>query len=560
MHDPSPHLFLRQLLLDRRALLGGLAASSAGTLLPAFGRGVASSPSIVGDPEDLAAAQRLIGLDFTAAQLAQAGGSVARQRSGFAAMRQHAVDWWTTPAFHFDPLPPGALPPPAGPHPNYTAQPGNASTKPGDLAYASIPQLAGLLRQRTVTSRQLTELCIARLRRHDPQLLCVVTLLERQALAAADRADQEIAAGRIRGLLHGIPYGAKDLFAWPGAPTTFGAAPFKGQVLGAKATVLERLERAGAVLVAKLSLGALAMGDVWFGGRTRNPWNPAQGSSGSSAGPAAAVAAGLLPFALGSETCGSIVSPCQRCGVAGLRPSFGLVSRHGAMPLSWTMDKVGPIARHATDLGIVFDAIRGPDGRDASVRAVGFPSPSLVALRGLRVGVLDDARRRRRPHSELLAWLTEQGAVVAPARLPEFPFRALMTILGCEAATAFDDLTRSPDLDKLTRQDAGAWPTSFRAARFVPAVEYLRATRIRTQLCQAMHALMQQHDVLLGDSALPCTNLTGNPSLVLPCASGRGRGPASTAIIGRLFGEAILLAIGEGWQKHTRFHLGRPVE
>jgi Asp-tRNA(Asn)/Glu-tRNA(Gln) amidotransferase A subunit family amidase len=547
--------FLRQIAVDRRAFLGGLAASAA---LP-----LVSSKNPLGTKEDIAAAQRLTGLEFSDQEIEQIAPSVERIRAGFEELRRHEVTFWTPPAWNFDPLPPGVKPPSTESEFEVRPSTGQISTSDSDLAYASIPQLAGLLKSGKLSSRRLTTLAIQRLEQHDPQLHCVVTLLKASALAAADQADREIAAGQWRGILHGIPYGAKDLFAWPGAPTTFGAAPYKNQIVDMKATVLRKLEAQGAILVAKLTLGALAMGDYWFGGQTRNPWNPKQGSSGSSAGPAAAVAAGLLPFAIGTETLGSIVSPCRRCGVAGLRPTFGTVSRHGAMPLSWSMDKIGPIARHAIDLAIVYDAIRGADGKDSMIRNHGFAWPPSKSLQGLRVGLVA-SRGSKLEQSDMVKWLRERGAKVSKLELPDFPYRALRNILTAEAATAFDDLTRSDDIDTLTRQTANSWPSTFRAARFVPAVEYLRATRMRTQLIEAMHTTMQDIDIYLatasGNSSLYCTNLTGHPTVILPSSqSSRSKQPESLTLVGQLYGESTLLGVANEWQKDTKWHLGRPI-
>ncbi|MGK0352959.1 MAG: hypothetical protein ACJAYX_003648, partial [Planctomycetota bacterium] len=342
--------------LDRRTFL--LAAGA----VPA-----AIALSKADDPSDMAAFARLAGLEFTEKERAQADEQLDSLRADYRKLRQQKIDFEMSPSTHFDPHPMGVQRAPATARrtieiPMDVAMPGTDH----DLAFATVLELASLLRQGKVTSRGLTELCLARLQRFDADLFCVINLLREQALAQADQRDQELAAGTDRGPLHGIPYGAKDLFAWPNVPTTFGAAPYQDQIWNIKATPLQRLEDAGAVLCAKLSLGALAMGDLWYGGRTRNPFNPEQGSSGSSAGSASSVAAGLLPFALGTETLGSIVSPCSRCGVGGLRPTFGAVSRYGAMPLSWTMDKVGAITRSAIDAGIVFDAMRGADGKDPS--------------------------------------------------------------------------------------------------------------------------------------------------------------------------------------------------
>jgi Asp-tRNA(Asn)/Glu-tRNA(Gln) amidotransferase A subunit family amidase len=553
--------FLRELASTRRGFLGGLAA---GCVLP--GR-LLDTPDAVGDDaEDIAGAARLFGLSFSDDELKSAARRAARARGNFLALRKHPVDWWTAPACNFDPLPPGAKPPSLDGKAEFAVPKRDDPTAPEDLAYASITELAGRLRAGKVTSRQLTQLCLSRLKKHDPKLLCVVTLLEKEALATADRMDKEIVEGKWRGPLHGIPYGAKDLYAWPGAPTTFGAAPYKDQVLDLKATVLAKLEDSGAVLVAKLSLGALAMGDVWFKGRTRNPWNTDQGSSGSSAGPAAAVSGGLVPFAIGSETCGSIISPCSRCGVSGLRPTFGLVSRHGAMPLSWSMDKVGPIARTATDLAIVFDAIRGPDGKDAMMRDAGFQWPAARPLKGLKIGLVGGGRGNawsEGPNAEFVGWLEKHGAATERASFPEVPYGALMQILSVEAATAFDDLTRSDDLGTLRRQEPGSWPHTFRAARFVPAVEFLRAARVRSELLVKVHEMMGKFDALLSPRSgvsLYATNLSGHPAVVLPHGRGR-RGPAPSVItlIGRLYDESTILGIASAWQKATQWHTGRPI-
>jgi Asp-tRNA(Asn)/Glu-tRNA(Gln) amidotransferase A subunit family amidase len=318
-------------------------------------------------------------------------------------------------------------------------------------------------------------------------------------------------------------------------------------------------------LVAKLALGALAMGDLWFGGRTRNPWQPDQGSSGSSAGPAAAVAAGLVPFAIGTETLGSIVSPCRQCGTAGLRPTFGTVSRHGAMPLSWTLDKVGPIARTAVDAALVFDAIRGADGKDAAARTAAFPWRRGRGLQGLRLGVLTGERVLQRDEDRaFLAWLEQQGSKPAPVTLPEAPYQAMLLMLHAEAAAAFDDLLRSGGLPQLDGQADDDWPNQFRSARSVPAVEYLRAARLRTELQRAMAKTMAAIDVLVapthGGPTLACTNLTGHPTYVLPVGrSERDAGrPTVLALVGRLYGEAEVLAVAEHWQEATPWHRGRP--
>ena len=341
-----------------------------------------------------------------------------------------------------------------------------------DLAFDSIAQLAALIKSRQITSEELTRLYLERLKKYGPKLLCVTTLTEDLALEQARRADREIAEGKYRGLLHGIPYGAKDLLATKGIRTTWGSAPYTNQVFSEDAAVIKRLEKAGAVLVAKLTLGELAMGDVWYGGQTRNPWDRAMGSSGSSAGPAAATAAGLVAFAIGTETHGSIVSPATRCGVTGLRPTYGRVSRAGAMQLSASMDKIGPMCRAVEDCAIVFNAIYGPDDLDQTIYDAPFNYNPKVKLKDLRIGFLKKDFDQANKTNDLaaLAKLKELGADLIPIELPHFPLNDIEMVLGVEAAAAFDDLTRSGLDDLMARQTQGAWPSIFRKARFVPAV------------------------------------------------------------------------------------------
>ena len=380
--------------------------------------------------------------------------------------------------------------------------------KDEELAFLPVAELGPLVRSGRVTSTELTTLYLDRLRKYDGQLKCVVTLTERLALEQAARADAEIAAGRYRGPLHGIPWGAKDLIAVPGYPTTWGAPQFRGQQLEQTATVARRLEDAGAVLVAKLSLGALASGDRWFGGKTRNPWNLSQGSSGSSAGSAAAVVAGLVGFALGSETYGSIVSPCKRCGATGLRPTFGRVSRDGCMALSWTLDKIGPITRSVEDCALVLDAIHGWDGRDAAAVDEPFAWPNDMEFSQLRVGYVPTET----PVADRLELRTLRtlGVTLVPIELPKISTDAIFLMLGCEAGTVFDPLTRDGDLDGLNE-----WPRAFQRAQFVPAVEYLRASRVRTKLVHAMRAAIKDVDLYVNGNDLGITNLTGHPTVVL---------------------------------------------
>ena len=408
------------------------------------------------------------------------------------------------------------------------------------LAFEPVTVLSRLLEQREVTSVKLTRMYLDRLRRYGDRLNCVITLTDELALAQAATADTEIRAGRYRGPLHRIPWGAKDLLATPGVRTTWGAKPYEFQIIDADATVVLRLQEAGAVLVAKLSMGALAQGGVWFGGSTRNPWDVSRSSSGSSAGSASATTAGLVGFSIGTETLGSIVSPAAACGVTGLRPTYGRVSRHGAMALSWTMDKIGPMCRSVEDCALVFNAIYGADGLDKTVVDEPFEWDADFKSTQLRIGYVASeldappdgasaARRRswtgqREVLLDALNTLRDAGITLEPIELPEFPADALRLILTAEAGTAFDDLTRNRGVDQLRRQGPGDWPNRFRSARFIPAVEYIRAQRARTLLVREMHNLMSQYEALLSPTfsrSLTIANLTGHPALVLKAGFSR---------------------------------------
>ncbi len=428
-----------------------------------------------------------------------------------------------------------------------------------EVAFWPITHLAELIRTRQVSSVELTQIYLERLRRHDPELHAVVTFMDSLALTQAWRADQEIQAGNYLGPLHGIPYGVKDLYAVPGYPTTWGAAPYRDQVLDETATLVRKLESAGAVLVAKLTSGALALGDVWFGGRTRNPWNTEQGSSGSSAGSGAAVAAGLVPFALGTETLGSIVSPSTRNGVTGLRPSFGRLSRAGIMALSWSMDKPGPMCRNAGDCAIVFEAIRGVDPADPTTVDVPFPYDVGLRVASLRVGYLASAFDADRPGVErdraVLDVLRRLGVELIPIELPELPQRELLIILFAEAAAAFDELTRSGSDSLLVRQDASAWPNTFRSARFIPAVEYIQANRVRRLLQEKMRRVLADIDAYVSPSFaggnLVVTNLTGHPCVAVPNGFTDEGAPTSITFCGRMYGEAEALMLARAYQEAT---------
>ncbi len=539
---------------SRRGLLQALAAAGLGSAV--FHRAVAAqaekAPAVT--PEMIQQAEWVAGLSLSADERKAVARTVERWQRGFRALRKVKLDNSVPFPLAFNPAPWLA---PAERSGAVEMTEGFAPKKPAsddDLAFLPVHELAALLRARAVSSAELTRLYLSRLQKYDPAVRCVVTLTEKTALAQAELADREIAAGRYRGPLHGVPWGAKDLIAYPGYKTTWGAEPYKDQQVEAKATVARRLEEAGAVLVAKLSLGALAMGDQWFGGQTRNPWSPTRGSSGSSAGSACAAAAGLVGFALGSETLGSIVSPCRVCGATGLRPTFGRVSRHGCMTLSWSMDKVGPIARSVEDCALVFAAIHGRDGLDASAVDRPFSWPCRRPLGALKVGYFEGGTREQQ-----LGVLKELGVKLVPVRLPsKRPAGALTTILHTEAAAAFDDLTRRGVTKGVER-----WATTFRAGQFVPAVEYIRANRVRALLMQEMEEVMAQVDLYVGGppDELALTNLTGHPTVVMPDGfrkAAEAEVPLAVTFTGRLYGEAELLAVAHAYQQATGAHLRRP--
>lgn len=544
--------------LDRRTLLGALA--SAGIVPTAASATVSSqdqaTPRTVVTPEMVHHFEAVVGITFTDAQRRSIAAMLTSGCREFTALRGVKLPNSVPPALHFQPLGSAGVANDAGNQRvslDYAHAPTIKSRT--DLALMTVADQARLLRKRQVSSVELTKLYLTRLKQFDPILKCVVTLTEEVALRQAAQADRELAAGQDRGPLHGIPWGAKDLMAYPGYPTTWGAGPYKQQRIETKATVAERLERAGAVLVAKLTLGALAMGDQWFGGMTRNPWNPAQGSSGSSAGSAAAASAGLVSFAIGTETLGSIVSPCRRCLVSGLRPTFGRVSRHGCMALCWSMDKVGPIARSLEDCALVFAAIHGHDPQDAATVTRPFSWPTQRPLGTFRVGYFPD----HNPDAERedLKVLKDLGVNLVPLTFkPKVPVEALRIILDVEAATAFDELTRQG-----VTEGIGTWPQTFRKGQFIPAVEYLRANRIRTLLMQEQEEFMAHVDAYVGGNDLMVTNLTGHPTIVLPNGFREVNGrqvPRTLTFTGKLYGEADLLALGHAYQQATGFHLKHP--
>lgn len=514
------------------------------------------------DVEAIAGAEPIVGIDFTPAEREQMRGALAQAAQLAAQRRTLDLENALAPAETFDPWL-GATPP-AGRFEHDFAAVASARPLPPvpesdtNLLFAPLVDLARWLRDRALTSRRLVDASLARIERLEPRLFACITVPADAARVAADAADSELDAGDWRGPLHGVPYGLKDLFDTAGLRTTFGATPYAERVPVADSAVKQRLDAAGAVLVAKTSLGALAYGDLWFGGRTRSPWNTEQGSSGSSAGSCAGVAAGYFPFAIGTETYGSIVSPSVRCSTVGLRPTFGRVDRSGAMALCWSLDKVGPIARRVDDAALVLEAIQtgaSSDGTrsrgDGSARAFGGPRASEVSLEGLRVGHLARWTRRDSPQRAALDALVAAGARTVEVDLPEGPWGALMPILTTEAAAAFEDLTRSGRDAELVWQDDAAWPNTFRAAWLTSAVEFVQCQRLRRRLCTGMAATLSGVDLLLSDSfaddLLWRTNLTGQPSLTLRCGvveGRRGSRPAAVTLWGALAGEGTLVAAG----------------
>jgi Asp-tRNA(Asn)/Glu-tRNA(Gln) amidotransferase A subunit family amidase len=435
------------------------------------------------------------------------------------------------------------------------------------LAFYSIPQLASLIKHRKITSEELTRFYLGRLKKYGPALHCVIEITEDIAIRQAKKADAEIASGKYRGPLHGIPYGIKDLFAVEGTYTTWGTPPYKNQMINQTAFVAVQLQQAGAVLVAKLSLGELAMDDVWFGGLTRNPWDTTKGSGGSSAGSAAATAAGLVPFAIGTETYGSIVDPAMRCGVTGLRPTYGSVARTGAMALAWSSDKIGALCRSAEDAAIVFYYIHGADQVDASSIQFAFNYTGSANMKQLKIAYVSnyiDTLPAGSPEKQTLIRLKEMGAQLIPLSFPDnlHGDEILSLIISAESAAAFDQLTRSSKDDEMVQQAKDRWPNTFRTARFVPAVEYINACRVRYQIMKKMDPVINSYDIIIappetGDQ-LAITNLTGNPSVTIPNGVLPNGMPAAITFIGKHFGEATLLAFAKAYQQKTGFHLKHP--
>lgn len=572
-------------LTDRRQFVALCAA--AGLPLPRIRPGAAVGPgprvarygfTAPLTVEQVAAAEAVFGLSFTPAERQLMLRSLEGALRDYEALRKVPFANAVTPAFRFDPVPPGTSP---------TGQPAPARrvarrtatrfihpVTEADWAFAGVATLGAMLRAGKVTSRQLVERSLARYAQYDGTLLSAVTVTADRAREQADRCDAEAKKGKYRGPLHGIPYGAKDLFAVPGYPTTWGSPIYREQRLTETAAVVERLDAAGAVLVAKTTLGEFAQGDVWFGGMTRNPWNTEIGSSGSSAGSASGVSAGLVPFAIGTETLGSIVSPCTRCGVSGLRPTFGRVSRHGAMALSWTMDKIGPIARSAEDLALIFAAIHGADPRDPTSRTLPFAFDPALPLAKIRIGVHPAllqapananaaAQAAFAANGAVLDALRAQGATLAPVAWPaDLPTNVASLIIDVESAAAFEELTRTNRDDEMVQQTENAWPNSFRAGNLVPAVAYVQANRARTQLQLALDAFYRDVDVVIASTGAPgvlaATNLSGHPTVVVPSSFTEAGQPRAITFVGALWREDLALRVAHAWQSASDVHLRRP--
>jgi Asp-tRNA(Asn)/Glu-tRNA(Gln) amidotransferase A subunit family amidase len=592
---------------DRRAFLAYFSSLGLGaSLLPGvlWGRITDGAPIT---KETIAAAEEIAGVTFTDAERAMMVENLTQQRQAIDALHRIPLDNSVAPALVFDPLPPGeALPkkertPLIRERVAVIARPGSLE----ELAFQPIGRIADLLAKKKVRSQELTQMYLDRIKRYDSKIHAVITLFEQDAMTQAAIADTDFQRGRVRSPLQGIPWAAKDLLAVKGYKTTWGAGPYKDQVIDANAAVVERLNRAGAVLLGKFSLGELAQGDVWFGAQTRNPWWPEQGSSGSSAGPAAAVAAGLAAFGIGSETLGSISSPSTRCGVTGLRPTFGRVPRTGAMALAWSMDKLGPIARTAEDCALVLAAIYGPDGLDLAVRDYPFNWDATLRPSALRVGYAKSAfdlperdpaspdkwlHRTRAEDAAALAVLERLGAKLVPVELPKFDLGSATLVLEPEAGAAFENLLLSGKVNDLVQQGPNAWPNTFRSAEFIPAVDYVNANRARALLMRQWWDLFRDFDVIVTPTGAPgqltMTNLTGNPAVIVPhgfkealpltpaapaspadtsrrpdttaAIAPRPQTPVSLTFLGPLFQEEGPLALAQAFQTVTDFHTRVP--
>ena len=548
-------------MLNRRELLSSVAATGIGTGV--FHRAIATMGCRTEiTKEMIRSAEWITDIELTDEERDRLVRSVRQNKLEIERLRTVPLDHNDSPATFFRPLMSGdknEIPvrqPPSAQPKNWSEQPIPESDEA--IAFLPVSELAALIRSKRLTSTRLTTLYLKRLKKYGPMLRCVVNLTEELALKQAATADREIAAGNYRGPLHGIPWGAKDLISVPGYPTTWGIPYYKDRELKETATVAQRLDEAGAVLVAKLSMGALAMGDIWFEGMTRSPWNARIGSSGSSAGSAAATVAGLVGFSLGTETMGSIISPSRRCGATGFRPTFGRVSRAGCMPLSWSMDKIGPICRSVEGAAIVFDAIQGTDGQDPTVRNFEFLWPSAFQIKDLKVGFVRARNNRPAEDRKDLSIIKSLGCELVEVQLPNInSMRAMASIIDVEGAAVFDDLTRAGETEGWNSREK-----VFQAANFISAIDYLRFQRVRTKLMRKFESAIEGADVLINASDLFQTNFTGHPSIAIPTSFRKGKGgtetPISTIFTGHLNQDEKVVALAAAYQDKVEAHLKRP--
>ncbi len=519
-------------------------------------------------PQDIEGAEKLIGMHFEPAEKDSMVNNLKNNKNNYEEMRKTKLENSVSPSLYFNPLPHGFVPSQENDIYNWGLPTNlNLPEKEHDIAYLSVAELSTLIKNRKLSSEKLTKIYLDRINSYKDTLQCLVSLLEKEALSKAKQMDAELEQGKYRGPLHGIPYGIKDLLAVKGTKTTWGAMPYKDQEIDETATVVEKLNEAGAVLIGKFTLGALAMGDVWYGGVTKNPWNLKQGSSGSSAGSSSAVSAGLIPFAIGTETLGSIVSPSTRNGVTGLRPTYGRVSRHGAMALSWSMDKIGPISRSALDNGIVLSVLNGLDKKDKSTIAAAFNYSVDKSIESLKIGYFEEFFDLESANidkdRQVLDDLRSMGLTLYPVQLKtNVDANSMLIMLYAEGAAAFEDLTRLNLDDQLVAQHRGAWPNLFRSARFIPAVEYIQASRLRAILIEEMHTLFTDYDVIVtpsyGGNQLQITNLTGHPALCMPNGFMENGSPTSITFLANLFDEEKLIMLGRAYQERTDWQKKRP--
>ncbi|HEY0868001.1 MAG TPA: amidase [Fimbriimonas sp.] len=545
-------------VFSRKAALKAMLLTAAGTAMPLRLFGQESDRSVAElSIDDLKAIEKVAEIEFTTEERKRLLADVKTSQKDFVALRQIDVEQKVAPAVRFEPLRAASVRnPKVEVKTTSPSRLGLGGMSDADIAFLSARELGHLIRTKQISSQRLTAIYLERLQRYSPELLFLVTLTPDLAMRQAKRADDEIARGRYRGPLHGLPYGIKDLFAVRGYPTTYGAEPFERQVLDEDATVVRRLEEAGAVLLGKLSMGALAMDDHWFRGKTKNPWNPQEGSSGSSAGSASATAAGCVAFSIGTETQGSIVSPSNRCRVSGLRPTFGRVSRYGAMELSYSMDKVGPICRTAEDCALVLAAIIGSDSRDPTTVDQPFAFRPSRDLKGLKIGF--EPGEEKMQGDPVVKILREAGATVVPHKFTPAP-RGVGVVLDVECSSAFDDLVRSGRINEVKNS---LWPQFMRAGRYVPAVEYLRAQRVRRVMAEQYERDFGDLDLVVDEGiavgTIVTSNQAGTPQAIIPFGTDEKGASRSYSLLGRAYEEGVLLRVADYLQKRSDHHLKRP--